>query len=86
MRKKRYPPGERINRITKLLEYVNSNPGCRRLNIQAHMDFVYKSTLRPKTVSDYLRVLLRSGDIKEENGQFFVTQLGIQALTQAKKE
>ena len=85
MRKKRYPPGERIDRITKLLEYIASNPGCRRLNIQAHMGFIYKSTLSRQTISEYLRDCTISGAIKEDNGQFFITRIGEETLAAHKK-
>jgi len=73
MRRRRYPSGSRKERIDKLLEYIRSNPACRRQNIQAYMDSIYSSTLTPKTISEYLDDLLYSGIIKEKNGQFFIT-------------
>jgi predicted transcriptional regulator len=86
MKKRRYPPGERKDRIAKLLEYVASNPGCRRLDIQAHMNFIFKSTLRRQTVSEYLRDCTVSGLFDEKDGQFFITKLGEAFLTKRKRE
>ena len=76
MRKRRYLPGERKDRMMKVLEYIASNPGCRRLNIDAYMNSFYKSSLKPQTVSDYLEVLLMVGVIREKDGQFFITNEG----------
>jgi len=76
MMKRRYPPGERKNRIAKLLEYVVSNPGCRRLNIQAHMNSLFRTTLSTQTISEYLRDMVSCKAVKEENGQFFITKNG----------
>jgi len=76
MRKRRYPSGERKDRVMKVLEYIASNPGCRRLNIDAYMNRLYKSSLRSQTVSDYLEVLLMVRVIEDKNGQFFITKKG----------
>jgi len=72
MRKRRYPSGQRKDRINTLSEYIRSNLGCRRENIQAYMSHTYGSTLTPKTVSEYLDVLVLIGEIEEKNGRFFI--------------
>ncbi len=74
MRKKRYPSGERKDRTTKVLEYIASHPGCRRSHIGAHMKSLY--TIRPQTVSEYLKGFLMYGIIEEKNGFFFITKKG----------
>lgn len=62
--------------MMKVLEYIASNPGCRRLNIDAYMNSLYKSSLSPQIVSDYLKVLLMVGAVREKNGQFFIIKKG----------
>jgi len=86
MTKRRYPTGERKDRIAELLEYIASNPGCRRLNIQAHMDFIFKSTLSRQTISEYLRDCTVCEILKEKDGQFFITELGEATLAKRRKE
>jgi len=81
MTKRRYPPGERKDRIAKLLEYIASNPGCRRLDIQAHMDFIFESTLSRQTISEYLRDCTVHGILEEKDGQFFITNKGKEFLS-----
>jgi len=76
MRKRRYPPGERKDRIAKVLEYIASNPSCRRLNIQAHMNFVYRTQVRTHLISEYLSTLLSVKAIEEKDGQFSITKNG----------
>lgn len=69
-------------RIEKVFEYVSSNSGCRRQNIQAYMNNVYKCALSEKTVSDYLRVLIDYGDVEMKNGQFFIIEQGRKSLAE----
>lgn len=80
MRKRRYPPGERKNRVAKVLEYVASNPGCRRLSIQAYMNSFYKSSVKARLISDYVKDLVTTGAVEERNGRFFITKTGGQIL------
>ena len=80
MRKRRYPPGERKDRVAKVLEYIASNPGCRRLSIQAYVDSFYKSAVKTRLISDYLKDLVTTGAIEEKNGQFSITKTGSQIL------
>ena len=80
MRKRRYPPGERKDRVAKVLDYIASNPGCRRLSIQAYMNSFYKSTVKTRLISDYLKDLVTRGAVEEKNGQFFITKTGSQIL------
>ena len=86
MKKRRYPLGERKDRLTKLLDYISANPGCRRLDIQAYTDLIFESTLSRQTIPEYVRDCAVSGILKEENGQFFITESGEATLTKRKKE
>jgi predicted transcriptional regulator len=76
MSKRKYPLGERKDRIAKLVEYITSNPGCRRLNVQAHMNSLYGTTLSTQTISEYLRDMVFCEAVREKNGQFFITKNG----------
>lgn len=76
----------RRKRTIKLLEYVASNAGCRRMSIQAHMKSLYKGRLNPKLISDYLGTLLMGKAVVEKDGQFFVTEQGKKFLEQSRNE
>lgn len=76
----------RRKRTIKLLEYVASNPSCRRMSIQAHLKFLYKGTLNPKLISDYLGTLLMTKVVEEKDGRFYVTEEGKKLLGQSQSE
>lgn len=85
MKKRRYPKGKYSDRITSVLRYISSNPGCRRMNIQAHMNHIYKATLTHKTVSSYIEALLSLERIEWKEDQFFITPKGKKTLEREKK-